>query len=530
MKTELNAIQPKVVFRGSLFFASLYIFKVGLYLTGFIDLSLLLNLLGFTAVCLYFNHKYLNKLYRTIAVILTFALFYHDSYLPSVEQMIAQRNNLTDFSLGYIVEFIEGFINLKMIFAFILAIIILYFSSRFVRVITVTYVLIMATVVTPDDFFKNIIDNDDSIKVNENFIATKINKGLVEQRGNFTKTNLQRYLETFYEKESERKIDFPTHLRKNFKPFNIVVLQVNSMSNKDLYVHNAKEHAVLKRFDIYLSDFNSATTDKNEATLRLFDAVCGQKSRDELLKDNKNCSLFRALERLGYSGQYLFDRKEDNLKVAKFLQEKTVFPLAKIETKEKPNQLLSTLNRIDVMYEYIEAQRLEHNNQMFSFLRTTLADNVRGETEYDLILKNFLLNLDKFVDYLSGLPNDTLFVLIPADGSALQGDRTQLKGVKEIPSHTLTNVTAMVKFISHKQRASAINVTSPTSYMGIAHLIKRAIDGNVFYEDNVMSNLALTEDLSQTSPVSENEQAVFLKFKDRFFYKSASEGWTQYTE
>lgn len=113
MKTELNAIQPKVVFRGSLFFASLYIFKVGLYLTGFIDFSLLLNLLGFTAVCLYFKHKYLNKLYRTIAVILTFALFYHDSYLPSVEQMIAQRNNLTDFSLGYIVEFIEGFINLK---------------------------------------------------------------------------------------------------------------------------------------------------------------------------------------------------------------------------------------------------------------------------------------------------------------------------------------------------------------------------------------------------------------------------------
>ena len=130
MKTELNAIQPKVVFRGSLFFASLYIFKVGLYLTGFIDFSLLLNLLGFTAVCLHFKHKYLNKLYRTIAVILTFALFYHDSYLPSVEQMIAQRNNLTDFSLGYIVEFIEGFINLKMIFAFILAIIILYFSGE----------------------------------------------------------------------------------------------------------------------------------------------------------------------------------------------------------------------------------------------------------------------------------------------------------------------------------------------------------------------------------------------------------------
>ncbi len=530
MNTELNALKPKVSFRGSLFFSSLYIFKVGLYLTGFIDFSLLLNLLGFTAICLYFGNKYFNKFYRTIVVIATFALFYHDSYLPSVEQMIAQRNNLTDFSLGYIVEFIEGFVNLKMIFAFILAIAVLYFAARFVRVITITYILIFATLVIPTEFLKNIIDNDDRITVNDSFIATKTNKDLVEQRGNFTKSNLQRYLETFYEKEADRKIDYPAHLRKNFKPFNIVVLQVSGMSNKDLYVHNAKEHAVLKRFDIYLSDFNSVTTDKKEATLRLFDSICGQKSREELLKDNRGCSLFRALERLGYQGQFLFDRKDDNFKFAKFLQERTEFPTQKIENKAKPNQLLTTLNHIDVMSEYIEAQRQEHNNQMFSFLRMSLADNVKGETEYDMVLKDFLLNLDKFVDYLSGLPNDTLFVLLPSDGSALQGDRTQLKGVKDIPSHTLTNVTAMVKFISHKQRASAINVTSPTSYMSVAHLIKRAIDGNIFYEDNVMSNLALTEDLSQTSPVDENENTVFLQFKDKFFYKTASDDWTQYTE
>ena len=45
-----------------------------------------------------------------------------------------------------------------------------------------------------------------------------------------------------------------------------------------------------------------------------------------------------------------------------------------------------------------------------------------------------------------------------------------------------------------------------------------------------MSNLALTEDLSQTSPVDENENTVFLQFKDKFFYKTASDDWTQYTE
>ena len=182
------------------------------------------------------------------------------------------------------------------------------------------------------------------------------------------------------------------------------------------------------------------------------------------------------------------------------------------------------------MDEYIKAQRQDHNNQMFTYLDMSLAENVKSETEYDRQLKDFLLNLDKFVDYLSALPNDTVFVLLPAYGSATLGDRTQLKGVKDIPSHALTNVTAMVKFISHKQRASAINVTEPTSYMSIAHLIKRAVDRNIFYEDNVMSNLALTEDLSQTSEVSENEQAVHLKFKDRSFYRTASEDWTEYTE
>lgn len=530
MKSELNTVQFGISFRGSLFFSALYIFKAGLYLTGFIDFSIWLNLLGFSSVCLYFNNRYLNRIYRLTVIILTFALFYHDSYLPGIEQMMAQRNNLTDFSLGYIVEFIEGFINLKMIMAFIFAVIILYFASRLVRIITITYVLIFATLLIPNDFFKNIIDNDDCIRVNENFIALRNNRDLIEQRGNFTKTNLQRYLETFYEKESERKIDFPTHLRKNFKPFNIVVLQVDGISNKDLYVHNAKEHAVLKRFDIYLSDFNSVTTDKKGSALRLFNSVCGQKSREELLKENKNCSLYSSLERLGYSGQYLFDRKEDNIRTAKFLQEKTVFPSAKLQYREKQNQLLTTFNHIDVMSEYAEVQRIEHNNQMFTFLTMSLADNITGATEYDTVLKNFLMKLDKFVDYLSGLPNDTMFVFLPTGGSALQGDRTQLKGVKDIPSHTLTNVTAMIKFISHKQKASAINVTSPTSYMSVAHLIKRAVDGNIFYEDNVMSNLALTEDLSQTSQISENEKSVFLKFKDRYFYKTDSDDWTQYTE
>ena len=85
---------------------AIYIFKIAIYALGFIDFDTPLNLLVFLLLCLQIRQKQVNLIYRIFISVIALMLFYHDSYLPSVEQMLAQKDNLTNFSLTYIIEFI----------------------------------------------------------------------------------------------------------------------------------------------------------------------------------------------------------------------------------------------------------------------------------------------------------------------------------------------------------------------------------------------------------------------------------------
>ena len=104
-------------FRSTAFYNGLYLFKLGLYLLGFIDFSTFLNLCVFTLTCIHVKWSVINKCFRTLVFVLVFALFYRDSYLPTIEQMLNQKSNLQNFSLEYVIEFAKEFINIWMILA-----------------------------------------------------------------------------------------------------------------------------------------------------------------------------------------------------------------------------------------------------------------------------------------------------------------------------------------------------------------------------------------------------------------------------
>ena len=210
-------------------------------------------------------------------------LFYHDSYLPSVEQMLAQKDNLTNFSLTYIIEFIEGFVNVKMVIALIVLAIFIKYINRYLRMMTVALLCIISTFFVNFDNVKKVLVNDDVIAVNTNSFSEN-KETLIAQRGGFTKTNLDRYLNEFYETEQKRKLQYSLHLKEDFMPFNVVIINVEGMSNTDLTAFNASNHGVLKRFDLYLSDFNSVTTDKKYGLLRSIFSACGQRLNQDLEK------------------------------------------------------------------------------------------------------------------------------------------------------------------------------------------------------------------------------------------------------
>ena len=103
-------------------------------------------------------------------------------------------------------------------------------------------------------------------------------------------------------------------------PFNVVIINVEGMSNTDLTAFNASNHGVLKRFDLYLSDFNSVTTDKKYGLLRSIFSACGQRLNQDLEKlDAEKCSMYSQLMKIGYTYHSLFDTLKDNEYFNKYL-------------------------------------------------------------------------------------------------------------------------------------------------------------------------------------------------------------------
>ena len=104
---KLNNI---ITLSSSRFWNGLYLFKLGLYILGYINFSVVLNLLTFLGLCIRFKNNIVQKIYGFLIGLFALMLFYHDSFLPSIEQMLAQKANLTGFSVSYMIEFAYSFI------------------------------------------------------------------------------------------------------------------------------------------------------------------------------------------------------------------------------------------------------------------------------------------------------------------------------------------------------------------------------------------------------------------------------------
>ena len=509
---------------------AIYLFKIAIYALGFIDFDTPLNLLVFLLLCLQIRQKQVNLIYRIFISVIALMLFYHDSYLPSVEQMLAQKDNLTNFSLTYIIEFIEGFVNVKMVIALIVLAIFIKYINRYLRMMTVALLCIISTFFVNFDNVKKVLVNDDVIAVNTNSFSEN-KETLIAQRGGFTKTNLDRYLNEFYETEQKRKLQYSLHLKEDFMPFNVVIINVEGMSNTDLTAFNASNHGVLKRFDLYLSDFNSVTTDKKYGLLRSIFSACGQRLNQDLEKlDAEKCSMYSQLMKIGYTYHSLFDTLKDNEYFNKYLNTIAKLPVHPIPYQFASNPLVKSLDNIDIFKSYTTYITTLPGNMHMSLLNTNLISGIHGNRDYEAKLKGFLWALDNFIDNLYAFKQNTLLVVMPTRGTTLVGDHTQARGIKDIPSKALTNSTVMFKLIKDNHATQNINFTKPTSYMTVAHVIKRMIEQNAFNPNQELSFEPILEDLTLTPTVSENEKATFIKFREKQFYKTDIDSWKEYNE
>ncbi|HEC8324767.1 TPA: cellulose biosynthesis protein BcsG [Providencia rettgeri] len=519
-----------------------FLLKFGLLWYGYLHFNAFENLLFVAFLLLPLPWKKLSKLRYWVAIPIGIALLYQDSWLPSIDSIWQQREQITGFSSSYVYELIVRFINLKMLAAAFIALVIYLFSARWIRYSTfVVIAVIWFNLSGLIDY--SIIVNSGSNNNNETEIAASNNVNTNIQPLQVhepTDEKLNQWLEQFYRYEGQRKTQFVTSLPDDAQPFDVLMINICSLAWDDFNDTEIVNHPVWKRFDILFKNFNSVTTYSGPASIRLLRASCGQDSHQSLYEDaDKQCLLLDNLANLGFEEYLIMDHKGD---YGNYLDGLRNYAGLKAPLQSQ-NQLSHQITAFDstpiyndheVLQQWLKTIQSSGNERTATFFNLIpLHDGNRvaqnGKiADYHTNLKTLLDQLDSFFDELEKSQRHVMVVVAPEHGAALKGDKMQISGLRDIPSSSITDVPVGIKFIGLKSSGpkEEIVLTQPSSYLAISELVARAVDGKIFTDAEVNWS-AYTADLPVTAKVAENANYVVIDYQGKSYVRMNNK-WVAY--
>lgn len=286
---------------------SCYFFlKLGLYFTDKINFHAFTNLLFAIFLLVPTETKIMRRTFRAISLILALILFWYDSKLPGINSVIDNFSLILTFNLSYVADLIGRMVNWLYILYGVIAFVVfkililnrkvsLFFTGiTFIGLIGLCLIQYTKLI----DVFNQFRDQytDTSILYNRNQLAVmKQNKG-----------DIPSILSQFYSEESTKQVAFPKNLPSDAQPFEILVLNICSLSWYDLQSMHLSQAPLLSKFDVLFTHFNSATSYSGPAALRLIHASCGQLTHQGLYS-NLQCNLFNDLAGLGFEKELMLD-------------------------------------------------------------------------------------------------------------------------------------------------------------------------------------------------------------------------------
>lgn len=522
-----------------------FIGKFALAYTGYLRLDLLLNAALFLFILIPVKGKWLHRLHALAAFALGFALLWSESWLPGPESILANKGGITGFSVNYVVQLVWDFINFRMIgwgFVILLA---YYLLRDFVRVTTITALYLVFLIVQPL-FTAPAPTRTQPIVVAD--AAPKSTEELLQQAGAAATSDavvapeeVESWYKAFLDYEKERVAQFPAGMGAKDTPFDIILLNICSLSNDDLEASNLQNHRVFSRFNIRFDKFNSATSYSGPAALRLLTGACGQPSHDALYDARRpDCEIMNRLDALGFK-QHLFldhsgayDNYLNTMRTqagltAPFEQRK--FPLKYMSFNNE--EIADTLSVLRHWSRVMRRDRDVRSVSLFNFIALHDGNRLPLHSRWEAFeprAKTFFDALNTFINELEKDKRKVLLVVVPEHGAAVRGDRIQAPRLRDIPSRRITQVPVLVKFIGLGDLPkNQIHVTTPTSYLALTSLIGRVIETNFFSKKAGAVPLeTLVQDLPTTHMVSENGQAAVLEYKGRDYMKLNRGKWEPY--
>jgi cellulose synthase operon protein YhjU len=268
-----------------------FLAKFGLIGIGALEFHPLANF-TFAAVLLYpLPPLWLHRLRNMVAIPIGAALFYYDTWLPPFSRLLAARDDIAGFSFYYLLELIQRLINPDMLAAGVILVVAYLFFSQWLRftvisVVTLVYLTVVGipqantTAAAISAQTTPAVATTSGVQPPQT-VALSAGTTTLSQSFPPTDENLNAYLEAFYNEEKQRKTNFPP-LSSQAVPFDLLVLNICSMSWSDLEAVNLLDHPLLAKMDIIFDNFNSATSYSGPAAIRLLRASCGQPSHQKL--------------------------------------------------------------------------------------------------------------------------------------------------------------------------------------------------------------------------------------------------------
>ncbi|HAV2244127.1 TPA: cellulose biosynthesis protein BcsG, partial [Escherichia coli] len=291
-----------------------FLVKFGLLWAGYLNFHPLLNLVFAAFLLMPIPHYSLHRLRHWIALPIGFALFWHDTWLPGPESIMSQGSQVAGFSTDYLIDLVTRFINWQMIGAIFVLFVAWLFLSQWIRItVFVVAILLWLNVLTlAGPSFSLWPAGQPTTTVTTtggNAAATVAATGgapivgdMPAQTAPPTTANLNAWLNNFYNAEAKRKSIFPSSLPADAQPFELLVINICSLSWSDIEAAGLMSHPLWSHFDIEFKNFNSATSYSGPAAIRLLRASCGQTSHTNLYQPaNNDCYLFDNLSKLGFT-------------------------------------------------------------------------------------------------------------------------------------------------------------------------------------------------------------------------------------
>lgn len=504
--------------------------KLVLYALGYTDFSPWLNLAlaVFTALPPQnWRQRFAKNL---IAVPLGILLLYHDSWLPPIGQALTAAAKLRTFTTSYLLELAGRLVSWRLLLGMVLLLALYALARRKLRMSTFAFLGIFAVIAAPHTPLWFVTAPGPAAGA-----AASVQSDAVD----LAPAALDARLARFYADQRNVRVQF-AHPAPDETPFDILILHVCSLSWDDLRTVQLPPDALVGRFDMVLSRFNSGASYSGPAAIRLLRGACGQTPEARLYDAaGEGCLVMDGLQNAGFEPHWLmnhdghfgnfFGDVRDRGGLAASLEDNTGASVAQQAFDGTPVYGdYSVLSRWWARRKEMRAPRVAlYYNTISLHDGNRVMGSGHPDSSYSARLARLSSDVGRFMDDVQASGRHAIVLLIAEHGAALGGDRRQIQGLREIPTAAIAHVPVAIALMNAPRSGpmSQSRIEARTSYPAVNELLSRLIASNPF--SRPLAGLdEYTHSLPQADFVAENNGTTVMQVAAHYMMRSPDGTWS----